>query len=196
MTDLSSWFTASPTSLVAIALSAVAVYAVVLVYTRLAGLRSFAKMSSFDFAMTVAIGSMLASAILAKTPTLPQAIVGLGMVYALQRLLGWARQRWTVVQTLVDNEPLLLMDGPEMLRGAMREAGVTEDDLWGKLREANVLDIRQVRAVVMETTGDVTVLHGDVGGPPLQGRILTGVRGADSAVRGDVDQRPAEPGVA
>lgn len=32
----------------------------------------------------------------------------------------------------------------------------------GKLREANVLDLSQVRAVILETTGDVSVLHGDV----------------------------------
>ncbi len=188
MTD---WFTATPASLVAIALSAVGVYAAVLVYTRLSGLRSFAKMSSFDFAMTVAIGSMLASSILNQKPTLPQALVGIAMVYALQRAVGWARERSPWVQNVVDNEPLLLMDGPEMLRDAMTRASVTEDDLWAKLREANVLDVAQVRAVVMETTGDITVLHGEPGGTPLQGRLLTGVRGADRMVPGDVDQRPS-----
>ena len=30
-----------------------------------------------------------------------------------------------------------------------------------KLREANVLDISEVRAVVLETTGDISVLHGE-----------------------------------
>ena len=190
MDSLAPWFTATPASLVAIALSAVGVYTAVLVYTRLSGLRSFAKMSSFDFAMTVAIGSMLASSILNQKPTFPQALVGIAMVYALQRAVGWARERWTWVQTVVDNEPLLLMDGPTMLRDHMKEASVTEDDLWGKLREANVLDLAQVRAVVMETTGDITVLHGEAGGTPLEGRLLTGVRGADRAVRGNSDLRP------
>ena len=175
---MSDWFTATPASLAAIVLSTVGAYAAVLVYTRLAGLRSFAKMSSFDFAMTVAIGSMLASAILNETPSLPQAVVGLGAVYGLQRLVGVARQRFSWVQHVVDNEPLLLMDGPEMLRGNMKRCSVTEDDLWAKLRAANVLDLRQVRAVVMETTGDVTVLHGEADGPPLQLELLTGVRGA------------------
>ena len=192
---MSDWFTASPESLVAIALSAVAVYAGVLVYTRLAGLRSFAKMSSFDFAMTVGVGSMLASSILTATPSLPQALVGLGMLYLLQWSVGKARRASATVQNLVDNEPLLLMDGPEMLRDNMRESGVTEDDLWAKLREANVLDVSQVRAVVMETTGDISVLHGEAGGTPLQGRVLTGVRGADRVVAGEVDQRPGTSGV-
>ena len=192
---MSDWFTADPISLVAIALSAVAVYAAVLVYTRLAGLRSFAKMSSFDFAMTVAIGSMLAASVLNRSVALPQALVGIGMIFALQIGVGWARRRWNGFQHLVDNEPLLLMDGDEMLWDHMKKVQVTEDDLWSKLREANVLDVSQVRAVVMETTGDITVLHGDPDGTPLQPRLLTGVRGADPATGTDVDLRPGQPGV-
>ena len=39
---------------------------------------------------------------------------------------------------------------------------MARSDLVAKLREANVLDLKQVRAVVLETTGDVSVLHGDV----------------------------------
>ena len=37
---------------------------------------------------------------------------------------------------------------------------MTRADLLAKLREANVLSFHQVHAVVMETTGDVSVLHG------------------------------------
>ena len=191
---MADWFTADPISLVAIAVSAVAVYALVLIYTRLAGLRSFAKMSSFDFAMTVAIGSMLAASVLNKSVALPQAMVGIGMIFVLQIGVGWARRRWNGFQHLIDNEPLLLMDGDRMLWDQMKKVQVTEDDLWSKLREANVLNVNQVRAVVMETTGDITVLHGEPGGTELQPRILTGVRGADSATGVEVDLRPGQPG--
>lgn len=48
-----------------------------------------------------------------------------------------------------------------MLHDNMRKARVTESDLWSKLREANVLNLNQVRAVVFEATGDISVLHGD-----------------------------------
>ena len=192
MTD---WFLAPAPTLVAIALTAVGVYALVLLYTRLAGLRSFAKMSSFDFAMTVAVGSTFASAILSERPALVQTAVALTMIYGLQYVVGTARRRWSWAQHLIDNEPILLMDGDRMLHENMRKARVTEDDLWAKLREANVLHLGQVRAVVMETTGDVSVLHGEAGGTALAPELLTGVRGADAAAGRDVDLRPGVPGV-
>ena len=49
-------------------------------------------------------------------------------------------------------------------------ARVTRAELMSKMREANALDINQVRAVVLETTGDISVLHGaDVSPELLEG---------------------------
>lgn len=187
------WFLAPPETLLWIVLTALGVYILVLFYTRLAGLRSFAKMSSFDFAMTVAIGSTIASSVLTQNPSLVQAAVGIGAIFGLQYTFGVFRQKWTWAQSLVDNEPLLLMLGDHMLHENMREGRVTEDDLWSKLREANVLHPGQIRAVVMETTGDITVLHGEEGGPDLDPRLLTGVREADRYFPQDLDLRPDPP---
>jgi uncharacterized membrane protein YcaP (DUF421 family) len=36
---------------------------------------------------------------------------------------------------------------------------VTEDELRGKLREANVIQMSEVRAVILESKGDVSVIH-------------------------------------
>jgi len=71
------------------------------------------------------------------------------------------------VLTVIDNQPLLLMDGPKVRSDNLRRANMTEADLRAKLREANVTQLEQVQAVVMESTGDVSVLHGppDAGSP-------------------------------
>mgnify|MGYP003144430996 CR=1 FL=1 len=145
------WFEASTTSIIAIVLTAIG-------FTRLAGKRSFSKMSSFDFAMTVAIGSIIATTVLSKSVSLLQGVVGLAAVYVLQFSVAMMR-RFKFVQKLIDNEPLLLMDGKEILHNNLKKARVTEADLRSKLREANVLELSQVRAVIFECTGDIAVLH-------------------------------------
>ena len=63
-----------------------------------------------------------------------------------------------------------------MLTDNMQAARVTQDDLFAKLREANTLSMSEVRAVVLETTGDISVLHGPENGRPLEDAILFGVR--------------------
>lgn len=81
---MENFFDTSFPSLVIICINAVGIYAAVIVFTRIAGKRSFSKMSSFDFAMTVAIGSILASTVLSSSVTLLEGVVGMAAVYLLQ----------------------------------------------------------------------------------------------------------------
>jgi len=53
------------------------------------------------------------------------------------------------------------MKNGEISEKALAETRVARSDLIAKLREANALDWSKVHAVVLETTGDVSVLHGD-----------------------------------
>ncbi|MEH6764969.1 MAG: YetF domain-containing protein [Aequorivita antarctica] len=172
---MEKWFEASTTSLSAIVLSAIGIYMATIIFTRLAGNRSFSKMSSFDFAMTVAIGSIIATTVLSKSVSLLQGVVGLAAVYALQIFAAILR-RFKIVQRIIDNKPLLLMDGEKILHKNLIKARVTEADLRSKLREANVLELSQVRAVIFETTGDIAVLHSKDQQVNVEDWLLKGVK--------------------
>jgi uncharacterized membrane protein YcaP (DUF421 family) len=161
-------------------LSTVGIYIALIAYTRIAGLRSFSKMSSFDFAITVAFGSVVASTILAKDPPLLQAVVGLGSLYAIQMIVSNLRGSSSMMSAIVDNEPLLLMKGTEIIEENLEKAKVTHDDLRSKLREANVTQMHQIHAVVMEATGDIAVMHNEDPDHKLDDELLKSVRGWDS----------------
>ena len=156
---MKDWFTNSTESLLAIVLTAVGIYIALVLFTRLSGKRSFSKMSSFDFAITVALGSIVATVIISKSTSLPQGIFGLGILYAIQILVAHAR-RYKGVRSLIDNKPTFLMRNGELLEKNMKKCKVTSSDLKAKLREANVIHLSEVKAVVFESTGDISVLHG------------------------------------
>lgn len=52
-----------------------------------------------------------------------------------------------------------MLDG-KIIDENLRKCNVSLDDLLGKLREANVHQMKNVKAVIFETTGDISVLHG------------------------------------
>lgn len=176
---MASWVMTDLTALWGVALSTVLAYVAVIGFTRLGGLRSFSKLSGFDFAITVAIGSVLATTVVSDSPALLQGGFALGMLYLLQSGLAWLRKRVSAVEQLIDNKPLLLMSGPEICHDNLRQANVTEADLRAKLREANVYRLEQVLAVVLETTGDVSVLHSADPGARVERVLLQDVRGAE-----------------
>lgn len=155
-------------------LSAGAMLAAIILSVRIIGLRSFSKMSSFDFAVTVAMGSLLAAVTLSGS-SLADGAVAAAALLLIQAAVAYGRIRFGA-STVVDNQPLLLMAGPTMLEDNMRRARVTADDVRAKLRQANIHRYDQVRYVVLETTGDVSVVHGD---GPLEPGILDDVKGAE-----------------
>ena len=148
-----------------IAQTALAVFAVILL-ARANGLRSFSKMSSFDFALTIAAGSVLATMMTASSGPWP-GLVALTTLFILRFAISKLRKHSSLTETLTDNDPLMLMYDGKVLTSNLAFARVTLSDLRSKLREANAIQLSSIRAVVLEATGDVSVLHGDALDPAL-----------------------------
>jgi len=172
---MEKWFKFTTDGFFAIVLTGVGTYIAIIILTRISGKRSFSKMSSFDFAITVALGSIIATTVLSKSVSVWDGITGLAILYVLQLSTAYLR-RYPFISRITDNRPLLLMKGENVLYDNLKKARVTESDLKGKLREANVLELSQERAVVFETTGDIAVLHTDDTNQNIESWIMEGVK--------------------
>ena len=168
---IADWLSTSWTEAGLIVLSTPLMLLFIIVAVRIVGLRSFSKMSSFDFAATVATGSILAG-VAATSSSLANGCIAVVALFATQRLIAILRQH-TGWGEAVDNEPLLLLANGEMIAENLQRARVTTDDLRAKLREANVLHWEDAEAVVLESTGDISVLHGGSG--PIDTDLLADV---------------------
>ena len=156
----------------ALLLSAIALTWVIFV-VRVIGLRTFSKMTAFDFVATVATGSLLAGACQATTwPEFAQPTLAISALLGAQFVIAKLRQASDGFEEVVQNEPVILMRDGVIFDAALRDTRVARADLIAKLREANALRFLDVRAVVLETTGDISVLHGDT----LDQEILEGAR--------------------
>ena len=158
-----------------VALSTIGVVWVIVV-VRIVGLRAFSKVTAFDFVVTVATGSLLAGASQATSWIgFSQAAIAIMSLLSVQYVVARVRRASETVENVIQNSPILLMRNGTILHDALAATRVAEDDLVAKLREANVLDFSEVEAVVLETTGDISVLHGG----ELNEALLKGVRNCD-----------------
>lgn len=162
-------------SFLTILFQSIVTVAVIIALTRLHGVRSFSKMSGFDFAVTVAMGSVLASTIMAPDQSAWVGIGALVSLFAIQATIAQLRAR-DVLRGQLDNTPILIMQGVEVFDDNLKKAGMTRDDLYGKLREANAYGLDKVLAVIAESTGDVSVLHQSGGGNVIDPCLLENVR--------------------
>lgn len=141
---------------------------------RVAGLRTLSKMTAIDFVATLATGSLLATMVSSSSwHAFIQALIGVAMLTGWQYCYARIR-RVDVVRHAAENAPMLLLRDGRFLDRALAEARVTRADILSKLREHNIAGPDKVEAVILEVTGDISVLSGMRPSPA----ILEGVRGA------------------
>lgn len=152
----------------------------VVALVRVNGLRSFSKMTNFDFVMTVAIGSLLAGASQSTTwSAFNQSLIAMATLFLVQYATARLRKASDSFETLMQNTPIVLMRDGVIFEDALKNTRVAKSDLIAKLREANVLDMSEVRAVVLETTGDISVLHGNL----CSDTLLSGTRTVNTSTK-------------
>ena len=169
------WIYDTKDPLIETVIGAVLVFIVIITITRIIGLRSFAKFTAYDFAFTVAIGSIISS-ILTSSTTIVHGSMGIISLLVLTFIFSNLQRRYSSLNSLISNKPLLLMEGTEILEDNLKSARIEKTQLIAKLREANVLDFDQVEAVVLESTGDISVLHKTSDEMKLSNKLLEGVR--------------------
>ena len=156
---MSSWLLDSVPDLLWVVLSCLGFYLLMILVTRIVGLRSFTTFSSFDFLITLAMGALLASTIVSREIALLEGLTALITLFTLQIIVAVVRTRWGWVRKWVDNQPTLLMEDGIVLYDNLRAVRITEGELLAKLRANNVYNYQQVKAVVLESSGDVSVIH-------------------------------------
>lgn len=173
-------YTTAPT-LAKVVLTVIIIFTAIIIITRVSGLRTFAKMSSFDFASTIAIGSILASVVMNTNQSIIKGALALVAIIIFQTIFSYAVRKSKTFKSVFTNAPLLLMYQGKILQDNLNKANVGESDLIAKLREANVLHYDNVLAVVLESTGDMSVLHSSEQSK-LQDELLKGVEGHPRAL--------------
>lgn len=138
-------------------------YITLVVFLRISGKRTLSKMNAFDFVVTVALGSTLASALLTKNVALADAALAFALLIGLQFLVTWSSVRARWVRQMVTGEPLMLLYRGNFLPTALRQARVTEAEARAAIRSAGIGCLDEVQAVVLETDGSFSVVGADSG---------------------------------
>lgn len=157
------WFP-HPDTLFRVAAVGLAVYLTLLVLLRLSGARALAKMRAFDFTVTVAIGSLLATGMVSADLTYLGAALAMGLLLAAQWLMAQGIRRSPVLRRIATADPVVLVREGEVLEEGLRRARVGRTDVHQAARGAGLGDLSDVAAMIMETDGTVSVISRDAFG--------------------------------
>lgn len=134
-------------------------YAALILILRTSGKRSLSKMNAFDFVVTVALGSVLATTILSRDTALLDGVFALGLLIGLQYGITWLSVRAKWFEALVQSQPTLLFYRGHFLDDAMKQQRITTAEVYSAIRKSSIAQLDKVEAVVLETDGTFTVLE-------------------------------------
>jgi uncharacterized membrane protein YcaP (DUF421 family) len=152
------FFFSSWSALLRVVAVGVPLYAGLILFLRVSGKRTLSKMNAFDFVVTVALGSVLATTLLSKQSALVDGLAAFFLLIGLQYLITWLSVRSLRVRKLVKNQPRILAFRGEVDADAMRRERVTEEELAAAIRASGLPDVDATYAVILETDGSISVI--------------------------------------
>lgn len=151
------WFD-SWSALLRIVLVGAASYVTLVVLLRISGKRVLAKLNAFDFVVTVALGSMLASAVLTQDIRYADVLIGMGLLICTQWLVSRVTTSLPGGRRFVNAEPTLVLRRGELLEPALRRVRLTRGEVLQAARSAGHGGLQTIAAVVLEPDETLSVI--------------------------------------
>lgn len=142
-------------------------YAGLVAMLRISGKRTLSKMNAFDFIVTVALGSSLATVALNKSVPLLDGLLEFALLISLQAVITSLSVRYPRFQRMIATQPTLLFYNGQPYDSVLKKERITMDEVRAAVRQQGLASMDDVAAVVLETAGELTVIKkmekGDAG---------------------------------
>jgi uncharacterized membrane protein YcaP (DUF421 family) len=140
-----------------ISIQALLLYLTAIIGFRLGKRRTLAEMSPFDFIAAVAVGAIVGRVPNAEDAAYLAGAVTLVTILIAHRIITELRHFPSIGDLVNPSSRLLVSDG-EVLRDELRRSGLTQSDLYGLLRQRGYGDLSEVRYVIFEQRGQVSIV--------------------------------------
>lgn len=146
-------------SLLTILISAVFSYVAIVLLLRISGKRTLSKWNAFDFIVTIALGSTLASVILSKDVKLADGVLAMFLLILFQFVITYLSMRFERLDKIIKANPKFLYLDGDFLKENMKQERVPKPEILAAIRASGVSALEDVKAVVLETDGSFSVVE-------------------------------------
>ena len=148
-----SWF-----DLIRIVLVGSAGYFTLVGVLRVSGKRTLSQLNVFDFVVTVALGSILATVLLNADVSWAEGAVAFALIAGLQMIVAVTISKWPPARRAVTSTAVLLVKDGVIRTEVLRQSRLTESEIHQAIRSSGHGAISDIAAVVLETNGKISVI--------------------------------------
>ena len=141
-----------------IIVTAVMVYVLIVITTKVSGKRSTSQLNNFDWIVTVMIGSLGASTILLKDIPFIEGASSIVALYVMQFLVTKYASISPEFSSFILSEPRIVFYQGQFLPDAMRAERLTRQEIECAMRSEGVNSFDDVEAIVFESDAKLTII--------------------------------------
>jgi uncharacterized membrane protein YcaP (DUF421 family) len=155
-----------------VVLKAVLLVMLAVAWFRVGERRTFAQLSSFDFAVSVAVGAIIGRTATSSSTSFLTGAVALVTLLVTHAVISVVRRRFGL-RAVLDQPPNVLVAGGVLQQEGMARAGLTEADVYALLRQQQIGSLAEVGYLLYEARGGVS-LHraGTAVGELMRGALI------------------------
>lgn len=133
-------------------------YAGLVLFLRISGPRTLTKMNSFDFVITIALGSTFAGGIIQKKVSVADVLLAFIMLIGLQFLVTGLASRSKRFNQTIKASPIILFENGNYLMDKLVSSHVTKDEVEAATREQGYASMENIKFVILETNGKLVAV--------------------------------------
>lgn len=133
-------------------------YAGLLFLLRIAGNRPLTQLNAFDFLVNVAIGSTLATVMLNKEVALADGLLTFALLIGLQLAISYLTRKSSKFNDFVKTRSVLIFYNGNFSDAEMKNHLLTKDEVLQAIRSQGISNLKQVKAVILETNGSFSII--------------------------------------
>src|SRR3954467_399342 len=123
----------------------VIVFVFLFVLMRVIRRRELASLEPFDLILLVILGDAVQQGLTQDDYSLTGAILAVGTIAILQVSTSWLNFRFPKLRSVLDGEPVVILQDGEPIQKNMRRERVTMDDLAEEARKQNIAKLADVQ---------------------------------------------------
>jgi uncharacterized membrane protein YcaP (DUF421 family) len=139
-------------------LRAIVLFGAVVLLLRIVGRRELATMEPIDFILLVVLGDAIQQGLTQDDYSVTGAMIVIFTIGLLQVSLAYLSFRSSKVRTVMEGEPLVLIENGNVLERNLRRARIAKEELAEEARLAQLASLADVAWAVLETSGKVSII--------------------------------------
>ena|SRR2546421_3262674 len=142
-----------------IGLRAIALFAFILLITRVMGRRELGSLAPFDMILLIVLGDAIQQGLTQDDYSVTGALIAITTLAILQRGVSYLSFRFGTVRRILEGEPVVIVQDGRVIESNLRRERLTRSEVCEEARMQQIDSLDKVKWAVLEPNGNISFIE-------------------------------------